>query len=131
MKKIPYGIQNLEKVIKEGYLYVDKTKYIEVLENISESYQIFLRPRKFGKTLFLDTLDKYYDINYSEKFNSVFSELYIGKNPTNQKSNYYTLTFNFSGLSTETKEILKEDFKIKVIESLEIFIENINLKLII
>jgi len=128
MKKIPYGLQNIESVITEGYLYIDKTKYIELLENIPEKYQVFLRPRKFGKTLWINTMDKYYDVNYKEKFDSVFSELYIGKNPTPKKSGYHVLRFNFSGISTETLEILKKDFLLEVYNQIESFVIKYNLR---
>ncbi|BDU51229.1 AAA family ATPase [Haliovirga abyssi] len=131
MKKIPYGLQNLEKILDENYFYIDKTKYIENLENLDEQYIMFLRPRKFGKTLWIDTLGKYYDINYSDKFDKIFGELYIGKNPTSRKNSYYIIEFNFSGLSTENKDILKNGFKLEVYEKLKTFIEKYNLKIIL
>ena len=68
MKKLPYGISDYEKLIENDYYYVDKTKYIEQLEEIAEPYIIFLRPRKFGKTLFTSTLENYYDLKKVEKF---------------------------------------------------------------
>ena len=52
MKKLPYGISNYDELVEENYYYVDKTKYIEKLENLAEKRIMFLRPRKFGKTLF-------------------------------------------------------------------------------
>ena len=62
MKKIIYGESNFKKVkINNDYLYIDKTSHIESLENINESFMIFLRPRRFGKSLFLSTLQYYYD----------------------------------------------------------------------
>ena len=57
MKKLPYGISNYQELIEENYYYVDKTKYIENLENLPEKRIIFLRPRKLGKTLFKSTLE--------------------------------------------------------------------------
>ena len=55
--KMPYGISNYEKIVRDGYYYVDKTMYIEKLENMPETSIMFLRPRKSGKTLFTSTLD--------------------------------------------------------------------------
>ena len=50
MKKIIYGESNFKKIkIDNNYLYIDKTQYIEILENLNESFVIFLRPRRFGK----------------------------------------------------------------------------------
>ena len=74
MKKLPYGISNYEELITENYYYVDKTKYIEQLENIAEKRIIMLRPRKFGKTLFTSTLEYYYDINVNLK---LYLEIHI------------------------------------------------------
>ena len=85
MKKLPYGISNYEELITENYYYVDKTRYIEKLENIPDKRILFLRPRKFGKTLFTSTLEYYYDINSAEKFEALYGETYIGKNPTKLK----------------------------------------------
>ena len=56
MRKLPKGISNYERLIKENYIYVDKTMYIEKLENLSDTAIMFLRPRKFGKTLFTSTI---------------------------------------------------------------------------
>ena len=72
MKKLPYGISDYQRLIENEYYYVDKTKHIEKLENLSEPYIIFLRPRKFGKTLFTSTLENYYDIKKADKFDELF-----------------------------------------------------------
>ena len=68
MKKLPYGISDYERLKENDYYYVDKTMYIEKLENLAEPYILFLRPRKFGKTLFTSTLENYYDLQKREKF---------------------------------------------------------------
>jgi hypothetical protein len=54
--KLPYGIANFEKIRTEGYFYVDKTRYIDILENLPESHIVLLRSRRFGKTLFANML---------------------------------------------------------------------------
>ena len=74
MKKLPNGISNFEKLIKEGYIYVDKTPYIEKLENVTNPTVIFLRPRKFGKTLFTSTLEYYYDKLKINEFDNLFKD---------------------------------------------------------
>ena len=83
MKKLPYGISNYEELIADNYYYVDKTKYIEKLENLSEKRLMFLRPRKFGKTLFTSILECYYDINRKNNFKKLFKNTYIGKKQQN------------------------------------------------
>ena len=100
MKKLPYGISDYERLVENDYYYIDKTMYIEKIENLAEPYIIFLRPRKFGKTLFTSTIENYYDIKKEVKFQELFGETYIGKNPTKLKNSYYVLKFNFSGIDT-------------------------------
>ncbi|MCI5143461.1 MAG: AAA family ATPase, partial [Candidatus Electrothrix sp. ATG1] len=69
--KIPYGISNFRILTTEEYLYVDKTAYIAALEEQGR-YNILLRPRRFGKTLFLSTLRHYYDIRCKDEFEALF-----------------------------------------------------------
>ena len=123
MKKLPYGISNYEELIEDGYYYVDKTMYIEKLENLAEKRILFLRPRKFGKTLFTSTLENYYDIKKEEKFEKLYGETYIGKNPTRLKNNYHILKFNFAGIDTTNEEATIKGFKKRVIASISLFVE--------
>ena len=119
--KMPYGISNYEKIVNDGYYYVDKTMYIEKLENLPETNIMFLRPRKFGKTLFTSVLENYYDKNKKESFEKLFGNTYIGKNPTKLKNSYCILRFNFSGINTENEETTMKGFKEKVTISIEGF----------
>ncbi len=125
--KMPYGISNYEKIINNGYYYVDKTKYIEKLENMPETSIMFLRPRKFGKTLFTSVLENYYDKNKKDKFESLYGNTYIGKNPTKNKNRYCILRFNFSGIDTSSEEATIRGFKNSTIESIKLFIGNYNI----
>ncbi len=124
MKKLPNGISNYEKLIEDGYYYIDKTAYIEKMENLTNSTIMFLRPRKFGKTLFTSVLENYYNLLKKEKFEELFGETYIGKNPTKLKNSYYILKFNFSGISTDTQESTMEGFKEKVIIGIQRFVND-------
>ena len=127
MKKLPYGISDYERLIENEYYYVDKTMYIEKLENLAEPYIMFLRPRKFGKTLFTSTLENYYDIKKSEKFEKLYGETYIGKKPTKLKNSYHILKFNFSGIDTTNNETTINGFKNKVKSSIRLFVQNYGL----
>ena len=127
MKKLPYGISNFEELITQDYYYVDKTKYIETLENLPEKRLMFFRPRKFGKTLFTSMLAYYYDIAVADKFNKLFSDTYIGKNPTNLKNSYHVLQFNFSGISTDSIDSTINGFKEVISASIDGFIKKYNL----
>ena len=59
-RKLPVGIQSFEKIRKEGYLYVDKTDIIWQLANRNKTYNYLSRPRRFGKSVLVDTLEAYF-----------------------------------------------------------------------
>ena len=126
--KMPYGISNYEELITENYYYVDKTKYIEKLEELPEKRIMFLRPRKFGKTLFTSVLENYYDKNKKDSFEKLYGNTYIGKNTTKLKNSYCILRFNFSGIDTSTEEATIRGFKKEVASSIEVFINRYNLE---
>jgi len=108
--KLPYGIPNFKSVSEEGYIFIDKTPFVENLESLGEKYIFFLRPRKFGKSLFVSMLEHYYDIRYSEEFERLFGDFYIGRCPTHLRNSYLVLLFDFSGINTETKETTLKGF---------------------
>jgi hypothetical protein len=112
LKKIPYGVSNFKKLKKES-LYIDKTQFIELLEDKYE-FLSFLRPRRFGKSLFISTLSYYYDEYYKNDFDLIFRDTYIGKNPTKLKSSYRILFLEFSGIETTRIESIHDDFSSKI-----------------
>ena len=119
---IPYGITDFKKIRDKGLLYVDKTRYIEILEDkIGADFLFFIRPRRFGKTLFLSTLEYYYDLRYNEQFEDLFTGLYIGHNPTKLKNSYLILNFDFSGLNTGSTDELKKSFEDRILSGLIAF----------
>jgi hypothetical protein len=122
MARIPYGLSDFSDLIKEDYLYIDKTKHIETLESYGEKYIFFLRPRRFGKTLFLSTLEHYYDIQQQQNFDELFGDLYIGQNKTELANNYYILKFDFSGVETSDPEKIYDNFNHLILESINDFI---------
>ena len=131
VKRLPYGISNYEELIMDNYYYVDKTEYIEKLENIAEKRIMFLRPRKFGKTLFTSTLENYYDIKKIDKFETLYANTYIGKNPTKLKNSYHILKFNFSGIDTTDNETTIKGFKGKVASSIKNFVEKYGMDFVV
>lgn len=98
--KIPYGESNFKKVIEEGFVYIDKTGYIPKLE-VAGSHIFLLRPRRFGKSLFLSMLEYYYDVARKDEFDSLFGKLYIGQHPTHLHNTYPVLFMDFSGIDTD------------------------------
>jgi len=127
MKKLPNGISNYEELIEDGYYYVDKTMYIKKLEDLTDKRIMFLRPRKFGKTLFTSVLENYYDIKKADKFQKLYGETYIGKNPTSLKNSYHILRFNFSGIDTTTVESTIKGFTNEVVSSIDVFVKKYEL----
>ena len=113
--KVPYGESDFKTIRKEGYIYIDKTMYIEKLE--TNKKVIYTRPRSFGKSMFTNMLDYYYSIDGKQQFEELFKGLYIYDHPTPNKNNYYVLKFNFSGMEagpTKTLEQIEEQFKMSV-----------------
>jgi hypothetical protein len=121
IKRLPYGTSNFGRLILENYAYVDKTRFIEYLENETNSYQFFIRPRKFGKSLFFTMLDHYYDLNRANDFKQLFGDLYIGKNPTPKHNSYLMMLFDFSGLNTSSPELFTIDFTARIQMTVERF----------
>jgi len=121
-KKISYGQCSFERLRTENYVYVDKTRFIEQIENEPNSYHFLSRPRKFGKSLFLSTLRCYYDICYADKFDEYFGDLYIGKNPTPKRNTLFLIKFSFSGLYTRTVEGFETSFTEAIGSSIQSFL---------
>ena len=127
MRQLPKGISNYEDIVAENRVYVDKTMYIEKMEDLADKTIMFLRPRKFGKTLFTSTLECYYDKNKADKFEELFGKTYIGKKPTPNKNRYCVLRFNFSEISTNTVEESIKGFREKVDIGINRFVTNYKL----
>ena len=119
--KIPYGISDYRVIQDENYLYVDKTRFIEELEYLNTKYPVFLRPRRFGKTLLVSTLQYYYDKNCADEFDALFGDTYIGTHKTALANQYYVLRFDFSKLDAESEETLKKSFYRSVLVRLDDF----------
>jgi hypothetical protein len=92
--KFPYGVSDFKKINTQGYFYCDRTDKINLLEK-SDS-QLFIRPRRFGKSLVLSMLENYYDVAKKDEFEAIFGRLKIGKTPTELRNSYFILKFDFS-----------------------------------
>lgn len=111
-KRVVYGVANYaEQVQKNGY-FVDKTEHIHKLELIENP--VFLRPRRFGKSMFCSLLNYYYDLNEAERFAQLFGHTWIGQHPTGNQNRYMILHLNFSTIATgPTLQEIEESFKQK------------------
>ncbi len=109
MIQFPYGIADFRRIRREGMVYVDRTAYIRDLEDLG-SILAFLRPRRFGKSLWLQTLATYYDLRYGDDFDEIFGGLAIGHAPTPLANRYFVLQWNFSLIRSRggIDEIAKE-----------------------
>ncbi|KPA14773.1 hypothetical protein MHK_005021, partial [Candidatus Magnetomorum sp. HK-1] len=109
IKKIPYGDADFGKIIQQNKLYIDKTQFIHELESLAD-YIFIIRPRRFGKSLWINLLQYYYDINRKDQFNELFKDTFIGKNPTPNKNAYLTMAFNFAMVDPSIDRV-KDDFQ--------------------
>ncbi|MEA3315395.1 MAG: AAA family ATPase, partial [Campylobacterota bacterium] len=107
-------------------LYIDKTKYIEVLEDYNRNNLMFLRPRRFGKSLFISTLWHYYDERFTDEFDELFGDTYIGANPTKLKNSYRVLFLEFSGIDIDDLKNTFDDFVDKIKKSLQVYLQSYN-----
>ncbi len=100
MLKFPYGFSDFYLLRTENYFYVDRTSHIRLIEEIG--YQLlFLRPRRFGKSLLLSTLENYYDVAKAEEFDKLFGDLAIGQNPTEKHNQYFVMKWDFSNVNSK------------------------------
>ena len=98
VKQVPYGVADFVTVIEQNLYYVDKTMFIPKLEKQPRNL-FFIRPRRFGKSIFLSMLYSYYDCTQSHKFQSLFGNLWIGQHPTPLQGKYQVLFLDFSQIT--------------------------------
>ena len=106
--RIPYGEADIRRIRLKGWLYVDKTRFLRRLEE--ESYAFLIRPRRFGKSLWVSVLENYYDRTRADEWHAIFDGTDIGRRPTEDRSRYVILRFNFSAFD-DTLETLRERFE--------------------
>ena len=99
-KRIPYGMMNFVDVREDNCYYVDKTRFIQKVEDANKFF-FFIRPRRFGKSLTISMLHHYYDINAAEKFERLYGDLYIGKHPTPNHNKFLIIYLNFAVINAE------------------------------
>lgn len=95
VKRIPYGVSNFVDVVEQNQYYVDKTMYLPLLED-QPSYLFLIRPRRFGKSIFLSMMSAYYDIAWKDRFERLFGNLWIGSHPTRLQGTFQIMSFDFS-----------------------------------
>ena len=106
--RIPYGQADFRRIRLRKWLYVDKTRFLRRLER--EDYVFLIRPRRFGKSLWVSLLENYYDRFWADDFDATFAGTDIGRDPTEEQSRYVTLRFNFS-MVNDKLETLESEFE--------------------
>ena len=121
MLKLPQGKSNFRELVRGGFHYVDKTPFVRILEDFSNSYVFFLRPRRFGKSLFVSMMMHYYGEQHKDEFQALFGKYDIGRNPTPLANSYLVLLFEFSGLETSNRDSIKKGFLKNVLQGINDF----------
>jgi len=103
-KRIPYGISSFKQVQEEGLYLVDKTMFFERMEQAGH-FLFLVRPRRFGKSLFLNMLEAYYDINEKDNFQELFKGLYVADHPTEWRNKFQVLHLDFSQVGSEVERL--------------------------
>lgn len=133
--KLPYGISDFYKLSTEGYWFTDRTSLIARCEEIG-SVLLFLRPRRFGKSLWLSILENYYDVAKADAFDRLFGQLAIGKNPTPNHNQYLIMRWDFSAVMTHgdisaTKQALHNHINTQVRIFLETYPDILNIESVV
>ena len=102
--KIPYGVSDFRTIRNEGLYYVDKTRHLALMEE-RDRFIFFVRPRRFGKSLFLSMMESYYDLNQKKDFKKLFGGLWLGAHPTENVNRFMTLKLDFSKVGGTGKEL--------------------------
>lgn len=122
MLKLPYGVSNFEQIAKGEYYFVDRTSFIAQIEQLSERYLFFLRPRRFGKSVFISMLQCYYGLEYAAHFAELFGRFAIGQQPTPMANQYLVLQFDFSRINTRDHESTFAGFLENVKQGISLFL---------
>ena len=109
VKGLPYGISDFTDLRRAGCYYTDKTQYIPTLERTGH-FLFLIRPRRFGKSVFLSMLAAYYDLARQDKFDQLFDGLWIKDNPTEEKGQYQVIYLDFSQATVGLDGTLKQKF---------------------
>ena len=119
MALIGYAEANYHSMITKGHYFVDRTSFIAKLENLGNRNLMFVRPRRFGKSLWISVLQHYYDVRFKDEFDKLFGKFYIGTHPTPERNNYLVLRFQFSGIDVSTDEKAYSGFRNNIFSGIE------------
>ena len=121
IKEIPYGVADFVVMREQNLYYVDKTMYLEELERQSR-FVFFIRPRRFGKSLFISMMQAYYDKAMADRFDKLFGELQVAQKPTPNRNRYQVLYLDFSRVGGSIAQ-LEDKFNVYCNHELDFFID--------
>ena len=124
MKKLPIEVSNFGKMVSEDYYYVDKTRFICEIEE-DDNFLFLLRPRRFGKSLWLSVLECYYDVYYKDEFDRIFKNTYIYNHQTKFRNKFHILKLDFSAIDVTDYE---NSFRTYLLIAIDDFIKRYNIK---
>ena len=94
-KRLPYGVSDYPQIKRENLYLVDKTSYLQRMEDAGH-FLFLIRPRRFGKSMFLSMMEAYYDIEQKAEFGTLFGDTYVGTYPTGLQNEFQVLRLDFS-----------------------------------
>ena len=106
-RRIAYGVINWTQLVHDKAL-ADNTCYIRELESVQTP--VFLRPKRFGKSVVCSMLAHYYDVNLRDRFEELFGKTDIGRNPTPLRNSFLVLQFDFSTIQVGTLAEIERNF---------------------
>ena len=111
-RQVPYAVMNYRELIKEDYFFVDHTRYLRELEKYKTP--VFLRPKRFGKSLWVSMLEHYYDVRFRDQFQELFGKTEIGRNPTPHANSFLVLSLDFSTITLGSLAEIERSFTTKL-----------------
>lgn len=120
-RPILYGVADYAEIRRANAWFVDRTAKIRDLE--ATRYAVFLRPRRFGKSLLTSVLEAYYDVRYADRFDEFFAGTDIGADPTDERGKYLVLKFDFSAVSKDASRV-QASFNKYVADCCDVFVMN-------
>jgi len=109
-RRLPLGVNDFKRLRERDYYYVDKTQYIQVMEDTSD-FLFFTRPRRFGKSLFVSILEEYYDIKAQVRYEEEFKDTWIYDHPTSEKGKYQVIKFDYSAVGGSGLDDVRNKFE--------------------
>ena len=112
MKRLPIGRDDFKSIIEGNFYYVDKTKMIEELLERGTYIALFPRPRRFGKSLMISTIDEFFNVEKKDENKKLFKGLYINKSKySKEQGKYPVIKLNFKSLKADSWEKMYENIK--------------------